>query len=230
MTLYWESLPEEIIFELDGVINKSIQLELPAPAKTGVTRQQVAIPLTSDLPPGDYQIKLKSGQDTPAQLGRITLLAPNASSLVSETEIPYRINLRLGDSIELLGYNTSKVSGRPSDEIFVTLYWRTQTALTERYKVNVHLLGDQFNPATGNTLWAQHDGEPLDWTLPTTRWLPGTIITDPYRLMIDANAPPGTYKLELVMYGLVDGVRLPVYDANGDVLGDIAVLQAFQVE
>jgi hypothetical protein len=28
----------------------------------------------------------------------------------------------------------------------------------------------------------------------------------------------------------VDGVRLPVYDANGDVLGDIAVLQAFQVE
>ncbi len=111
----------------------------------------------------------------------------------------------------------------------LTLYWRASAVVPARYKVITALLGKQFNPKTYNPLWAQDDSEPANWTLPTTRWVPGQLVVDRHTLTIDAAAPPGGYQLLAGMYGLTDGVRLRAYSASGENLGDIVTLQLFDI-
>jgi len=50
------------------------------------------------------------------------------------------------------------------------------------------------------TMWAQHDGDPVEGFTPTTRWLPGEVVADRHVLHIPPEAPPGSYKLFTGMY------------------------------
>jgi hypothetical protein len=72
------------------------------------------------------------------------------------------------------------------------------------YTVFVQLL----NPA--GQVVAQVDQQPLAGTAPTTTWLPGEIITDPYTLALSAEVSPGVYRLIAGMYNAATGQRLPV--------------------
>ncbi len=51
---------------------------------------------------------------------------------------------------------------------------------------------------------------PVRDNLPTTCWQPGEFITDPYEIHLAPDAPPGEYTLEVGMYDLPTGERLPV--------------------
>jgi hypothetical protein len=77
------------------------------------------------------------------------------------------------------------------------------------------LLGTQFNAAKSNLLWGQVDRVPRDGAYPTTAWQSNEIVPDVYRVPIDANAPAGTYKIEVGLYDPATGGRLPV-DRGGD--------------
>jgi hypothetical protein len=98
----------------------------------------------------------------------------------------------------------------------LTLYWQADAVISERYKVFTHLLGAVYNADTDNFLWGQQDNEPVNGQSPTTRWQPNAIIVDPYRIPVAPDAPPGRYRLEVGLYGLVDGQRLPVTGPDGD--------------
>ena len=50
-----------------------------------------------------------------------------------------------------------------------------------------------------------------------------------YSIPIAADAPPGQYHIELGMYGLVDGARLPVL-ANDAVVGDHVLLPPIEIK
>lgn len=111
----------------------------------------------------------------------------------------------------------------------LTLYWQADAPLTARYKTFTHVLGEVWNAANGNFIWGQVDGEPVEGQAPTTTWMPGAIIADRYRIPVAADAPPGSYRLEVGLYGLVDGLRLPVLDAAGQPLGDALTLGTVRV-
>jgi hypothetical protein len=55
---------------------------------------------------------------------------------------------------------------------------------------------------------------PLHNQAPTTCWIPGEIITDPYTLTLPSDAPLGTYTLYTGMYFWKTGERLPVEGPN----------------
>jgi hypothetical protein len=57
---------------------------------------------------------------------------------------------------------------------------------------------------------AQVDAQPLAGAAPTTTWLPGEILTDPYTLTLPPELPPGDYRLITGLYNAANGERLSV--------------------
>jgi len=91
---------------------------------------------------------------------------------------------------------------RPGDVLPLVLHWRAVGAVSDDYRVFVHLLD-----ADGNRV-AQSDGVPALWTRPTSGWSPGESIEDRRGLSLPADLPSGNYTLVAGLYRPLDGVRL----------------------
>jgi hypothetical protein len=75
--------------------------------------------------------------------------------------------------------------------------------MTQNYKGFVHAVA-----ADGRVL-AQSDSDPVGGFTPTTRWLPGEIVTETRTLTIPADAPPGDLALVAGMYRFETLENLP---------------------
>lgn len=122
-------------------------------------------------------------------------------------------NVQFGDRIMLQGYSLNAQTFAPGDILQLTLFWQLTPgdALTTRYKVFVHLVGDADQPPV-----AQHDGEPGGGLSLTTTWQPGQTVADNHGIYIPVDLAPGTYTLEVGLYGVDDNVRLT--QPGGDAL------------
>ncbi len=189
----------------------------PVPATTNIVRNQVDLPLTPDLSGGAYRLSVVVPGSPPTPVGTFTLVRKAVGAATTPEAIPTTVDYRFGDKIRLIGYALPRTEVTAGDRVALTLYWQAEAPVEARYKVFAHLLGETFNAETGTFLWGQQDNEPAGGQAPTTLWAPGTVIADAYLLPVDPDAPPGTYTLEVGMYGLLDGVRLPVVGPDGAV-------------
>lgn len=140
---------------------------------------------------------------------------------------PHPQQARLKDEqggIAFLGYELDKTVLAPGDTLRLTLYWRNESRVGRDYTVFTHLLGESYNPASGNFLWGQKDSMPFDGTYPTSRWLENEVVVDGYDIAVQPDAPPGLYRIEVGMYLLETGRRLPVFDDQGQRLPEDRVL------
>ena len=223
LSLYWiPPTPSEATLALvhRGKVQRTFPLTFPT-ASVNIIRTQVNLALTPDLPPGRYDLLVQvpgaasSGSTTSIHVGRISLRRQADARRHTTTEVPNPVDYRLGENIHLVGFRLTPSQIKPGDTVHLTLYWRTDAVLHERYKVFTHVLGETFNPQTGNFLWGQRDQEPLGGRAPTTAWLPGALLEDPYTIPLDPQTPPGRYVIEVGLYRLTDGVRLPAYGTEG---------------
>jgi hypothetical protein len=90
--------------------------------------------------------------------------------------------------------------------------------MDESYTVFTHLLDEN------NRIWGQRDNMPRGGTLPTICWVKGEIIVDEYDIPIQPDAPPGQYIIEVGMYQVETGQRLPIINQNGQTIDDRVVL------
>ncbi len=112
----------------------------------------------------------------------------------------------------------------------VELEWRAEKAADQNYTVTVQLLGPP-NPHTGTRVWAQEDKQPAGGTYPTTAWRKGESIVESFTLKIPRDAPPGEYRIQVGMYLLETGARVPLFDAANQTLDDnLLTLDAFTLE
>jgi hypothetical protein len=94
----------------------------------------------------------------------------------------------------------------------------------KNYQTFVHLV----NPR--DKLWGQPLRDKLNpGDFPTTRWPLDKYKWDDYTtpdsvVRVQADAPPGEYEIQVGLYTLNDGVRAPVFDADGNPAGDSVVL------
>ncbi|MCX7839355.1 MAG: hypothetical protein N2559_07865, partial [Anaerolineae bacterium] len=102
---------------------------------------------------------------------------------------PIAVNATLDARVQLIGYMTERVD----ESLRVTLHWLALAEMDRDYHSYVHLLD-----AAGN-LVAQSDGVPDQGLTPTTRWLPGEIISD-RRIIVLRDVSPGEYRLRAGMY------------------------------
>jgi hypothetical protein len=124
---------------------------------------------------------------------------------------PLRLqHVQLGDTVSLLGYTLRPEMPRPSDTLTLTLIWKARAPMTRPYTVFTHLMG----PMDTRQPLYQQDHMPMHNEAPTTCWIPGEIITDPYTLTLPTDAPAGTYTLYTGMYFWETGERLPADGSN----------------
>jgi hypothetical protein len=223
---YWEAHdPVTVTLEIRDPTGSVVCVDTQ-PVVVG-THERVQSDLT--LPPqaaGEYTIvALAKTTAEPLAKIRVTPRAKPATPSV----IPNTVDYRLGEAIHLVGYDLPPQELRPGDSLALTLFWRSERQVEASYKVFVHLVGTQFNPAQGNPLWGQVDQIPLDGDLPTTAWAPGDLIPDVYRVPLAVDAPPGEYQLVVGLYDPVTGDRLRVYDVTGHDLGDAIVIETVNV-
>lgn len=122
----------------------------------------------------------------------------------------HRLNLRLGENIVLEGYSLGADTLAPGDTLVLTLFWTTSAPLDQRYTVFTHLIGPN------GTLQAQMDSEPQGGSLPTIQWMVDQRIADNYAILLPEGIPSGDYLLNIGMYQLATGERLPTYTAAGE--------------
>ena len=133
-------------------------------------------------------------------------------------DIRQPVHASLGAQAELVGYVLSPATVRPGETLRLTLFWQARQWIAQDYTVFVHLLDAQ------GKLWGQHDGPPQEGVLPTSAWIPGELLRDEHILTVDAQAPAGDYRLAIGLYDPATLQRLPVFDAQGHLLGEEVLL------
>ena len=142
LALFWREPPAGAVqVTLQGPVTR--QVDVPATAlPAGLSRQQVDLPLTPDLPPGRYTVQLQVGDGPAAEVGRFALVHLGLSGQAALDPAATPLDVRLGPSIRLLGYELAQDTVQPGGTLDLTLYWQADEPVTARYKVFTHLLGE----------------------------------------------------------------------------------------
>ncbi|MCB0165833.1 MAG: DUF2142 domain-containing protein [Anaerolineae bacterium] len=118
----------------------------------------------------------------------------------------------LGESIQLLAYETSVSTVQPGDTLPLTLYWRSNQPIDADYTVFVHLLDEH------DLIIAQRNVFPGPGVYPTSQWQPGAILADTYVLRLPRIAfAPVQARFEVGLYDHTTGVRLSTSSGTDNV-------------
>jgi 4-amino-4-deoxy-L-arabinose transferase-like glycosyltransferase len=138
------------------------------------------------------------------------------------TEIAHPLSASLGDKVMLLGYSLLSEEVYAGGTLELTLFWQALAALGERYVIFIHVLDPDGH------IVGQRDTEPGGGAMLTTTWQRGQTITDNYGVLISHGTPPGEYRVQVGMYALESGTRLPVSQA-GQPLDDSLTLEPIRI-
>jgi hypothetical protein len=240
VALYWRALQDAredylVQLQLRDASGRSWAQEKSRPAygtyptnvwkKGEVVRDWHDVPVSWDTPSGEYA--LYAGLIRDGQLaGELALGTVRVSGRARCYEIPpmdHEFAWMLGDGVRLLGYDVDDAA-RPGETLRLTLYWQCVAEMTKSYTVFTHLLD------TENVIRGQVDRLPASGAAPTTGWLRGEVITDPYEIAVDAEATGGQYVVEIGMYDATTMRRLPVFDAQGANQGDRILVETVVIE
>jgi 4-amino-4-deoxy-L-arabinose transferase-like glycosyltransferase len=197
------------------IVQTGAQLRIPGDATGGALSLQLALegemartPLfpTDTVEIGDTQVE---------SIARST----------SPTNIPHPMDVRLEDGIEFLGYGLSASEPlHAGDSLTLTLFWRTGRTLDTSYTVFTHLLD------AGSRIIGQNDSLPANGARETTSWSPGDVIADAHSFVVNADAAPGKYTIEIGMYNAADETRLQILGSNLQPAGNRILLEELTVQ
>lgn len=188
--------------------------------------QVFAEPVRLRIPPtlqrGVYAVALATtpGSGAAVPLGSIAVSAPDRA--FAPPPVLRSFDARFGDFGSLLGVNFDQTRVAPGNPSKLTLVWAALAPADRRYTVFVHLVGPD------GRLHGQIDRPPLGGGRPTDSWVAGEYLSDAYAPIVAADAPPGSYQIEVGMYDPATGVRVPVVLKNG-VHGDHLIVGTFEV-
>ncbi|MFZ0547375.1 MAG: 6-pyruvoyl-tetrahydropterin synthase-related protein, partial [Candidatus Promineifilaceae bacterium] len=198
LTLFWEKKAgqtpadtlELSLLDSSGQVVQSWQLSPvradypPSAWEAGERlRGQHALQLAAGLESGRYQFQLN---DIP--LGSLTINAPDR--LFTRPDFETAVNADFGDQVELIGYTVEENAATLS----VTLVWQGLAEMPISYRVFVHLVNESGEIIT------QSDGEPANWTRPTTGWAEGEYIVDSHELVLPDGGLPASAVLRVGLY------------------------------
>lgn len=136
---------------------------------------------------------------------------PERSVVLSPPPMAVAASAEFADQIALRGYAVKQMGSA----IDLTLHWQALAQPTQAYTVFVHVL-DRDGRQVG-----QQDNMPVRDQLPTSCWIAGEYVSDPYVLPLTGEAR-GPYAIEVGLYRADTGARLPRTDAQGNSITLIA--------
>jgi hypothetical protein len=112
------------------------------------------------------------------------------------------VDTLFGQSIRLARVEYDPDEARPGDAVTVEIQWQALERVTADYTGFVHLVDSRGFDV------AQDDHMPLRGRFPTRLWVPGTVLTDTYRLELPRDLESATYELRGGLYVPESGQRL----------------------
>ncbi len=232
--LCWEPLQRDarslmILVQIVGTQNQVVSSRRTLP---GLGTYPTSIWTPGALFCDPVQVKIDSHAPAPAvywvevsvldpQTGmRLPAYSPNGTALTTNfvgkvkiasnvSAIPtgdHTLSYRLGDQIELIGYDLQPASMAPGDSARLRLYWRALRRPERDYTVFVHV-----RDSSGNLL-TNADSPPQSGAYATSYWDAGEVVVDEHTINLPPSAHTGAYQIVIGMYTLDDGARLPVSD------------------
>ena len=130
---------------------------------------------------------------------------PERSVVMNPPPMSFTTSAEFADQIALRGYDARSTA----HAVEVNLLWQALAQPPHAYTVFAHVIDAAGHPA------GQQDNMPVRGQLPTSCWLPGEYVSDPYSISLAAGAR-GPFKVEIGLYRGDSGARLPRSDAQGD--------------
>ncbi|KAA3664866.1 MAG: hypothetical protein DWQ04_03515 [Chloroflexi bacterium] len=160
-------------------------------------RGQYLLRLPAGLASGKHQFMLQGG----IALGVVDVTAPDRvfEAVEMETAVSTPFHDQNTPITTLTGYTLSPITDH---RLPITLLWQSTTETTTSYRIFVHLID------TNGNLIAQSDGEPANWTRPTTGWTPGEYIIDSHTIPLPDSLPDGPLTLRIGLYDPATNGRL----------------------
>jgi hypothetical protein len=172
--------------------------------RTGeVVRQWLHARLPAEVSSGRFEVRLTSpGTGEGVSLGTVQVGGrPRVFDLSADMTHP--LDVILGEQVRLAGFDLDVSDSEP---VGLVLYWQALATMPNSYTVFVHVLDGE------GSIVAQRDQIPLAGDAPTTGWLSGEVVADPYAISL----PEGTYRLAVGMYDATSGQRLRILDTPDD--------------
>ena len=190
-----------------------------------VVREQLDARIPAEVPSGRYTLMAgladaKSGEEA-GSVSLVELTVEGRPRMFESPPIQHPLEINLGDQVALLGYDLDATELKAGGALSLTLYWKALAQMDTSYTVFVHVLDGE------DRIWGQRDSVPGNGTLPTTGWLSGEVVADHYDIPVQPDAPPGQYFIEIGMYQLETGQRLPIIKEQ--VVGDRVLLKKIKV-
>ncbi|MBN1427594.1 MAG: DUF2723 domain-containing protein [Anaerolineae bacterium] len=121
--------------------------------------------------------------------------------------------------LELAAYRLDQSTISAGQYVPLVLAWRAPIAHPKDYSISLRILTEDWQP-----VWSADIAAPVLGMYPTSRWVPGEIVTDYHELAIPREMPPGRYLWTVVVYRqLEDGsfAQLQDIDGNIEVMGGV---------
>lgn len=125
-------------------------------------------------------------------------------AFTSEPGIQYPRAALFDGRVDLLGLDLDRTSTQCGETVNLALFWQAREPLDEDLTAFVHLVNK------ADFAYAQQDKRPINDYLPTSKWQPGQVMKDEYRLFVPYGTPPGEYDLVVGLYRAETAQRLPV--------------------
>ncbi len=202
LPLYKEWATVQVV--TSDILPEDVQAQLVGPngqAQMPISRigRVATFHIQPDWPTGEYQIRFQKGTDD-----SVVAQVDSEAHLFIETDdrqfeigpIGSPLAANFADQMTLLGYDLSQRRIAPGQSFDVTLHWQALRSIGADLITFNHLVDKNGN------IYGGQDRRPRD-VYSTMLWAPQEIISDPFAVQANADAPDG-------IYNLLIGVYLPV--------------------
>ncbi len=227
LTFYWQALRDLL---------PSGRVRFEFTDSTGVTVQKAEFPIGLNYPPGLWKegeavtdrydivlrrdilsgiyeliVEINLGEHSVRR--KIGIVRVKSWTRVFEKPtVENETDIYFGNLFRLIGYEFPRETLVGS--IGINLCWHALKELSVSYKIFIHLLDLK------GSIISQVDSVPGYGKYPTSGWLPGEYICSVYELPLPTELPQGIYSVVIGAYDPEFEERLPLYDKEGNSLGD----------
>jgi hypothetical protein len=215
--VYWRNegmTPEDDLFLriVDAgnyVWAESVAVPLPGFEESALTdgrivESEFTLTVPVGMSPGTYLLQSGVYNHTSKEvLGYFTLPSggdqmsvARPARVLSEMQLPieHRLNMTMSPEVSLLGFDLTDDTLVLSDGNWLNLYWRANTDVAADYVIGLQLLDLNEKEVT---YWL---GRPVMSSYPTSEWMAGEIVRDPWFLELPEGISAGDYSLQLTLF------------------------------
>lgn len=191
----------------------------PAGAPPGIYRLLLSVYQVNASQPLDLRGEAGQPLGTELFLADVELISPDPPLGVPALPIQHETMAGFGQQVRLVGYSLAHSPFKVGEALPITLFWESLADRPGSLTTWI-ALRDQ----AGETVVTQQ--QPPIW--PATEWRQGTLLRDPYTLILPPTLPPGDYQLAVALLAS-DGNRLPVDGADQLTLTKITLIDRLRV-